>query len=154
MEILFRPIGLFHSPFKTREDVPRNRCFEPQGYNDVEGELEIFKEFEDGLQDVDGFSHIILLFAFHKSEIRSLTAHPLYDGRKRGVLSTRSPHRPNPLGATVLKLVQREGNVLKVRGVDMIEGTPILDIKPYTPRDLKTDAKFGWLEEFIPKSQK
>jgi tRNA-Thr(GGU) m(6)t(6)A37 methyltransferase TsaA len=150
MEIRFRPIGVVHSPFKAREDIPRYRCFEPQGYNDVQGELEIFKEFEGGLQDIDGFTHIILLFAFHKSEIRALTAHPPYDGRKRGVFSTRSPHRPNPLGATVLKLIRREGNVLKVLGVDMIEGTPILDIKPYTPRDLKKDAEFGWMEKFTP----
>jgi tRNA-Thr(GGU) m(6)t(6)A37 methyltransferase TsaA len=145
MEIRFRPIGTVHSPFKGREDIPRARCIDQQGFDDVQGELEIFKEFEEGLQDIDGFSHIILLFAFHKSEQRSLIAHPPYDGQQRGVFSTRSPHRPNPLGATVLKLFGRKGNVLKVSGIDMIEGTPILDIKPYTPRDQKSDARFGWL---------
>jgi len=147
MKISFRPIGIVHSPFKGRGDIPRSRCIDPQGFDDIQGELEIFKEFEEGLQDIDGFSHIILLFAFHKSDEGSLIAHPPHDNQRRGVFSTRSPHRPNPLGFTVLKLVQREGNVLKVSGVDMVEGTPILDIKPYTRRDLKKEAKFGWLED-------
>jgi tRNA-Thr(GGU) m(6)t(6)A37 methyltransferase TsaA len=147
MEINLRPIGVVHSPFKKREDISRSRCIDPQGFDDVEGELEIFKEFEKGLEDIDGFSNLILLFAFHKSEEGSLIAHPPFDGKPRGVFSTRSPHRPNPLGFTVLKLIRRDGNVLKVSGVDMIEGTPILDIKPYTRRDLKKEAQFGWLED-------
>lgn len=147
MAISFRPIGIVHSPFKDRKDIPRSRCIDPHGFDDAEGELEIFKEFEKGLEDIDGFSHLILLFAFHKSEEGSLIAHPPYDGEPRGVFSTRSPYRPNPLGFTVLKLVRREGIRLKVSGVDMIEGTPILDIKPYTRRDLKKEAKFGWLED-------
>jgi tRNA-Thr(GGU) m(6)t(6)A37 methyltransferase TsaA len=145
MKISFRPIGIVHSPFKNRQDIPRSRCIE--GFDDVEGELEIFKEYEKGLENIEGFSHLILLFAFHKSEQGSLIAHPPYDGKPRGVFSTRSPHRPNPLGFTVLRLIRREQNILKVSGVDMIEGTPILDIKPYTRRDLKKEAKFGWLED-------
>jgi tRNA-Thr(GGU) m(6)t(6)A37 methyltransferase TsaA len=145
MEISFRPIGIVHSPFKDRQDIPRSRCIE--GFDDVEGELEIFKEYEKGLENIEGFSHLILLFAFHKSEQGSLIAHPPYDGKPKGVFSTRSPHRPNPLGFTVLRLIRREQNILKVSGVDMIEGTPILDIKPYTRRDLKKEAKFGWLED-------
>jgi tRNA-Thr(GGU) m(6)t(6)A37 methyltransferase TsaA len=145
MKISFRPIGIVHSPFKNRQDIPRSRCIE--GFDDVEGGLEIFKEYEKGLENIEGFSHLILLFAFHKSEQGSLIAHPPYDGKPKGVFSTRSPHRPNPLGFTVLRLIRREQNILKVSGVDMIEGTPILDIKPYTRRDLKKEAKFGWLED-------
>jgi tRNA-Thr(GGU) m(6)t(6)A37 methyltransferase TsaA len=146
MEISFKPIGIVHSPFKGRQDISRSRCIDPQGFEDVEGELEIFKEFEKGLEDIGGFSHLILLFAFHKSEQGSLIAHPPFGGKPRGVFSTRSPHRPNPLGLTVLRPVRRQGNRVIVSGIDMIEGTPILDIKPYTPRDLKKEAKFGWLE--------
>ena len=115
--------------------------------------LELFKEFEEGLQDIDGFSHIILIFAFHKSESRSLYAHPPFDDKKRGVFSTRSPNRPNPIGITVLKLLGRQGHVLKVSGTDMIEGTPILDIKPYTPREQKPEARFGWLEQWIAEKK-
>lgn len=147
MEINLRPIGVVHSPFKKREEISRSRCIDPHGFDDVEGELEIYREFEKGLEDIDGFSHLILLFVFHKSEEGSLIAHPPFDGKPRGVFSTRSPHRPNPLGFTVLQLGRRERNVLKVSGVDMIEGTPILDIKPYTRRDLKKEARFGWLED-------
>ncbi len=142
------PIGIVHSPFKNREDIKRKKREETSGNNDVEGELEIYHEFEPGLKDIDGFSHLIIIFKFHKSRQKNLFAHPPHDRKKRGVFSTRSPDRPNPIGMTVVKLIKREGNVLKVSGIDMIEGTPILDIKPYTRRDLKKNASFGWLSKF------
>jgi len=148
MDITFRPIGTVHSPFLKKEDIKKSRNIDPDGFKDIEGELEIFEEFSEGLQDIDGFSHIILIFAFHKSEEKKLHAHPPFDGRRRGVFSTRSPNRPNPIGFSVLRLIERRNNILHVLGVDMLEGTPILDIKPYTPRDQKTDARFGWLEKF------
>jgi tRNA-Thr(GGU) m(6)t(6)A37 methyltransferase TsaA len=149
MEMTFKTIGTTHSPFLDKKDIQKSRNIDPKGFESIQGELEIFEEFSDGLQDIDGFSHIIVIFAFHKSKDRNLYAHPPFDDRRRGVFSTRSPSRPNPIGLTVLQLIGREKNKLKVRGVDLVEGTPILDIKPYTPRDQKPEARFGWLEKFM-----
>lgn len=151
MEIVMEPIGIVHSPFKKKEDIKRSRNIDPKGFDSVQGKLEIFTKFVEGLQDIDGFSHIILIFAFHESTEKKLSANPPHDSKKRGVFATRSPNRPNPIGFSVLKLIGREENVLHVQGIDMIEGTPILDIKPYTPRDRKQEARFGWLEEWIEK---
>jgi len=147
MEIKFKPIGIVHSPFKKTEDIELQRQARTRGFDDVAGELEIFDDYKEGLKDIEGFSHIILLFAFHQAKGFKLRTRPPFEKRLRGLFSTRSPHRPNPLGMTVVKLVQRKGNILKVRGVDMIEGTPILDIKPYTPRDRKSRIRVGWLEK-------
>jgi tRNA-Thr(GGU) m(6)t(6)A37 methyltransferase TsaA len=148
MEIVFKPIGIVHSPFQNKEDIKIFRNVDQKGFEAVRGEVEIFDEFTAGLQDIDGFSHIILIFAFHRSMEKKLYAHPPHDGKRRGVFSTRSPNRPNPIGLSVLQLVKRDKNKLQVIGVDMLEGTPVLDIKPYTPRDQKSDARFGWLEEW------
>lgn len=148
MEIVMEPIGTVHSPFKRKEDIKKSRNTDPKGFDDVHGELEILTNFAGGLKDIDGFSHIILIFAFHESTEKKLSAIPPYDGKKRGVFATRSPNRPNPIGFSVLRLIGREDNVLHVQGIDMIEGTPILDIKPYTPRDQKPEARFGWLEKW------
>ena len=109
--------------------------------------LEKRKQYEEGLKDIEGFSHLIVLFAFHKSEGFQLHTKPLLDETLRGVFSTRSPHRPNPIGMTVVNVIGRKGNILQVSGMDMIEGTPILDIKPYTTRDQKSPLKLGWLED-------
>jgi len=144
--IQFEPIGVIHSPFQNREDIPREKCLDPHGFDDVRGEVEVFKNYEPGLDDIDGFSHLILIFMFHESLERNLYAHPPYDGKKRGVFSTRSSHRPNPIGMTVVKLEGRDRNILRVSGVDMLEGTPVLDIKPYSSRDKKEDAVFGWID--------
>ena len=149
MEISFKPIGTVHSPFQEKKDIKKWRNIDPKGFEPIQGELEIFDEFAEGLQDIDGFSHIILLFVFHESEEKKLFAHPPFDNRRRGIFSTRSPNRPNPIGFTVLRLLKRDKNKIQVQGMDMIEGTPILDIKPYTPRDQKPDARFGWLEEWL-----
>lgn len=142
----FEPIGIVHSPFKRRDDIPREKSRDPHGFEDVFGEVEVFKNFEPGLDDIDGFSHLILIFVFHESLERKLYAHPPFDSKKRGIFATRSPHRPNPVGMTVVKLEGREKNILKISGLDMFEGTPILDIKPYTPREFKENAAFGWLD--------
>ncbi len=142
-----KPIGVVHSPFKKREDIKKAKEKGLSDFENSEGELEIFDEFEPGLKDIDGFSHLIILFAFHKARKRNLISHPPHDGKKRGVFSTRGPDRPNPLGMTVVRLLKRERNRIKVSGVDMIEGTPVLDIKPYTPKDLKEKASFGWLSK-------
>ncbi|NIM90440.1 MAG: tRNA (N6-threonylcarbamoyladenosine(37)-N6)-methyltransferase TrmO [Candidatus Aminicenantes bacterium] len=151
MEIKLRPIGVVHSPFKTNEDIETERFADPQGFDSVEGDLEIFEEYEAGLKDTEGFSHLIIIFAFHESEGYRLHTKPFLDDQLRGLFSTRSPNRPNPIGLTVVKVVERKGNRLRVKGIDMIEGTPILEIKPYTPRDQKPSIKFGWLEDKMKK---
>ncbi len=136
-----KPIGIVHSSFKTGKEVINSKT------NENVGEIEIFKEYEDGLSDLGGFSHIVVIFWMHKSSFRSLKVQPIYHPEKlRGVFATRHPDRPNPLGITIVELLERKGNILKVKGVDMIDGTPILDIKPYTKRDQKVPAEFGWLE--------
>ncbi len=151
MEFAFKPIGTVHSPFRKKEDIKKSRNTDPKGFDDIHGELEINTNFAEGLQDIDGFSHIIVIFAFHESREKKTTVHPPHDGKKRGVFATRSPHRPNPIGFSVLRLIRREENILHVQGIDMIDGTPILDIKPYTPRDRKPEARFGWLDEWREK---
>lgn len=136
-----KPIGIVHSSFKTGKEVINSKT------NENVGEIEIFKEYEDGLSDLGGFSHIVVIFWMHKSSFRSLKVQPIYHPEKlRGVFATRHPDRPNPLGITIVELLERKGNILKVKGVDMIDGTPILDVKPYTKRDQKVPAEFGWLE--------
>jgi len=146
MKLTLSPIGVVHSPFKHKEDVSRERHRKKEGFDDISGELEIYPEFIPGLEDIDGFSHLVVIFAFHKSQTGNLKAHPPFDHKERGVFSTRSPQRPNPIGMTVVRFHRRSGNRLKISGFDMIEGTPVLDIKPYTRRDLKPEAFFGWLE--------
>lgn len=146
MEFKFKPIGVVHSPFKKKEDIDSEKFADSGGFDPAQGELEIFQEFEKGLKDIDGFSHLIVLFVFHKSEGYRLHTKPLLDDTLRGIFSTRSPHRPNPVGMTVVEVLERKGNRIKVSGIDMIEGTPILDIKPYTSRDQKAAIKLGWLK--------
>ena len=141
----FEAVGVVHSPFKTPEEIPVERNADPRGFDDVRGELEIFPAFAPGLKDIDGFSHIFVLFAFHQATESKLQAKPPFDAKVRGIFATRSPHRPNALGLTVVKLEERRDGVLLVYGVDMIDGTPILDIKPYTDRDRKDVIRTGWL---------
>jgi tRNA (adenine37-N6)-methyltransferase len=147
MDTCYKAIGVVHSPFRSKEDVSRERHRNKNGFSDIEGELEIYPEFSPGLEDIDGFSHLIVIFAFHESKTGHLKAHPPYDHKGRGVFATRSPRRPNPIGMTVVRFTGRSGNRLHISGFDMIEGTPVLDIKPYTRRDLKPDARFGWLDD-------
>jgi tRNA-Thr(GGU) m(6)t(6)A37 methyltransferase TsaA len=147
MEFEFKPIGIVHSPFKKIEDIDVRKFADPQGFDQILGELEVFKEYEEGLQDTEGFSHLIVLYVFHKSEGYRLRTKPFLEERLRGVFSTRSPYRPNPLGLTVARVLNRDGNILKVSGIDMLDETPILDIKPYTSRDQKSSIRLGWLED-------
>lgn len=147
--IRLRPIGVVHSPFKTRDDIDPRRNRRPRGFADVHGEIEIDPAYAAGLKDVAGLSHLIVLFIFHKSGPGRLLAKPPLERCRRGVFSTRSPHRPNPIGMTVVRLNGRQGNILKVSGVDMLEGTPVLDIKPYTSRDRKRGVKRGWMQRSV-----
>jgi tRNA (adenine37-N6)-methyltransferase len=144
--VVLRPIGVIHSPFRAREDVDPRRNRRPGGFSDVRGEIEIDPACAAGLKDITGLSHLIVIFAFHKSGPGHLLVKPPFETRRRGVFSTRSPRRPNPIGMTVVRLLGRRGNILKVSGVDMLEGTPVLDIKPYTSRDSKRGIKRGWMQ--------
>jgi len=137
-----KPIGIIHSPYKNREEAPY------PGYKSEKiSQIEVFKEFEEGLKDIEGFSHIIVIFWFHKSQGYHLLVKTPWDDILHGLFATRSPHRPCPLGLTVVELVAREKNILKVKGLDAIDGTPLLDIKPYVPSiDEKLPIKLGWLE--------
>ena len=138
-----KPIGIIHSPYKSRGEAPR------QGYGHEEiCQVEVFKEFEEGLKDIERFSHIILIYWFHRSRGYSLTVTPSWDTKPHGLFTTRSPNRPCPLGLSVVELVAREKNILKAKGLDAIDGTPLLDIKPYFPSiDEKANVKVGWLED-------
>ena len=134
-------IGIIHSPYKTREQAPR------QGANEF-AEIEIYKEYLEGLKDIDGFSHIHLFYWLHESKGYHLLVQTPWDEERHGLFVTRSPHRPNPLGYSVVKLVKRENNILKVKGLDAIEGTPVIDIKPYIKRvDQKDNVVSGWSEK-------
>jgi tRNA-Thr(GGU) m(6)t(6)A37 methyltransferase TsaA len=138
-----RPIGFVHSPFKETHQVPRGL-----GATHVEeGVLEVLPEFHTGLKDVEGFSHLYVLWVFDRSQDYELEGTPPCDTRSHGVFATRSPYRPNPIGLTVVRLIARDGNLLHVQGVDMLEGTPILDIKPYLSSLPESELKRGWLAE-------
>jgi len=145
-EIKLKPIGVVHSPFKEPFGVPKDST---DGMN-YQGTVEIFSQYKDGLKDLDSFSHIIILFYFHKSEYYHLISKPYLDDHPRGVFATRSPHRPNLIGLSVVKLLRIDDNIIYVGGIDMIEGTPVLDIKPYIPEfESNEGIRIGWLEEKI-----
>lgn len=136
-----KPIGVVHSPFEHKGDVPL------RGYEEAVGWIEIFREYEEGLNDIEGFSHIVVLWIFHGSEGYSLLVEPLaYKGGVRGVFATSHPDRPNHIGVTVVELLQREANKLRIKGVDMADGSPVVDVKPYGPKYCRRDIKRGWLE--------
>jgi len=137
-----KPIGIIHSPYRDREQAPR----QGSGREEI-CQVEVFEQFEQGLKDIEGFSHIILIYWLHKSAGYHLLVTTPWDTKPHGLFTTRSPHRPCPLELSVVELVAREGNMLIVKGLDAINGTPLLDIKPYIPSiDEKTNIKSGWFE--------
>ena len=138
-----RPIGYVRSPYAQSSQVPKGLGAK----HDAEGVLEILPEFDEGLKDIEGFSHLYVIWCFDRSEGFELTAHPPCDDRTHGVFATRSPMRPNPIALTVVELLGRNGNELSVRGVDMLDGTPILDIKPYLSNLPEEKLRRGWLAE-------
>ncbi|MCK4581655.1 MAG: tRNA (N6-threonylcarbamoyladenosine(37)-N6)-methyltransferase TrmO [Dehalococcoidia bacterium] len=139
----FSPIGVIHSPYERRGQAPR----QGRGREEI-CQVEVFGEFEEGLKDIEGFSHVILIYWFHKSKGYSLSVIPSWDAKPHGLFATRSPDRPNPLGLSVVELVAREGNILTVKGLDAIDGTPLLDIKPYVPQiDEQDNVRVGWLKD-------
>lgn len=142
MEFSIRPIGLIHSPFTDKEDTP----IQPSRSSAM-GNVEVYAEFVEGLRDIEGFSHLILLYAFHCSQGYSLTVKPFLDNQLHGPFATRYPCRPNPIGLSIVRLLARENHILKIEGVDVLDGTPLLDIKPYVPEfDLRTGVRTGWIE--------
>lgn len=142
MEITYRPIGVIHSPFDDIANMP----IQPSGACGVRGSVEVWPEFVPGLKDLDGFSHLILLYHLHRVKEASLLVTPFLDPEARGVFATRAPKRPNPIGLSVVRLVGIAGRVLHVENVDVLDGTPLLDIKPYVPAfDGHPDACVGWL---------
>lgn len=139
----FDPIGIIRSPYHDTSEIPRG----PGAQHDAEGTLELRPELEAGLTDIDGFSHLFVIWVFDRSTDFDLLAHPPIDDRPHGVFATRSPRRPNPIGLTVVRLLRREGPRLNVRGVDMLDGTPFLDLKPYLSSIPVEELKRGWLDE-------
>ncbi len=140
------PIGIIHTPYKRFSDgIPIQGLLRPGGV----GQVELFDQYVTGLKDLDGFSHIYIIYIFHKSDRVKLVSRPYVDPEERGVFSIRSPHRPNHIGLTVVKLEKIQGNRLEVSGVDMLDGTPLVDIKPYNPHfDSPEHTRIGWLEKY------
>ena len=139
-----RPIGFVRSPYQDRAQVPKGPCAEHR----AEGTLELRPELEPGLQDIEGFSHLFVLWVFDRAEGFDLVARvPLDEETPHGVFASRSPRRPNPIGLTVVELLRREGPRLHVRGVDMLDGTPILDVKPYLSSVAPEALRRGWIAE-------
>lgn len=143
-DITYRPIGIIHSPFKTPEDTP----IQPIGGIGVRAEVEIFPEYVEGLQDLMGFSHIILLYHCHLCKAYKLRVKPFMDDVAHGLFATRAPARPNQIGISVVRLIRIDNDRLYVKDVDIIDQTPLLDIKPFVPNfDVRDEVTIGWLKD-------
>jgi tRNA-Thr(GGU) m(6)t(6)A37 methyltransferase TsaA len=135
-------IGIIHTPYKTPSECPCQTSKSEQI-----AEIEVYEDYVGGLKDIEGFSHIIILYWLHKSIGYSLLVITPWDSKPHGMFTTRSPRRPNPIGISVVKLIERRGNILRIKGIDAIDGTPLIDIKPYVPEFIEGgDVKIGWLE--------
>ena len=143
MEIVYQPIGIIQTPFEDIAGMP----IQPSAADGVRGQVEVYPEYAQALQDLDGFSHIILLYHLHRSQGYNLKVVPFLDTQERGLFATRAPKRPNPIGLSVVRLLAVEPPNLKVENVDMLNGTPLLDIKPYIPHFNGDDeVRIGWVE--------
>ena len=141
--IQYHPIGVIHSPFESLVGMP----IQPSGADGVRGKIILDNQFMAGLQDLEGFSHLILLYHFHRSPDSSLVVQPFLDDIPHGVFATRAPRRPNPIGLSVVRLISVQSNIVEIENVDILNGTPLLDIKPYIPIiDQSENARIGWLE--------
>jgi tRNA-Thr(GGU) m(6)t(6)A37 methyltransferase TsaA len=150
LKIEFSPIGIIHSPYKELVGAPIQGFFS----DGITAEIEVYPEFKEGLNDLDGFSHIILLYFFHKSKDYRLLCRPFLDNKERGLFSTRAPKRPNPIGLSVVELIKIEENIITIGSLDVIDNTPLLDIKPYIDVfDAKTKVKNGWYEKAKNRAQ-
>lgn len=138
-----QPIGTIHTPFETLEDMP----IQPKGAEEVIGTVELAKQYSEGLTDLSGFSHIYLLYEFHMAKRTALTVTPFMDTRPRGVFATRSPLRPNHIGISIVRLIGVEKNIITVQGIDILNGSPLLDIKPYIAAfDAVQQSRSGWMK--------
>ncbi len=147
-QITYTPIGIIHSPFKEPKGTP----IQPPGARGVAGSVELFPEYVEGLKDLGGFSHIILIYHFHLAKRPSLLVKPFMDDEPHGIFAIRAPSRPNPVGISVVRLVKVEENILHVEDMDIIDGTPLLDIKPFVPElDPPEVERRGWLEKNVRK---
>ncbi len=143
-QISYMPIGIVHSPFRNVEGTP----IQAAGAEGVLGHVEIEPEYATGLKDIDGFSHLILIYHFHLSEGYSLEVKPFLDNQSHGVFATRAPKRPNPIGMSIVKLLKVEGRTIHIADVDVVDGTPLLDLKPYVPEfDARQATRKGWLSK-------
>ncbi len=144
MNITYTQIGTIHSQFQKLDDMP----IQPTGAAGAEGRVVVLDEFREGLADLDGFSHIILLYHFHRSDSFNLRVLPFMDSEERGLFATRAPKRPNPIGISIVQLDRIEENELYVRNIDVLDGTPLLDIKPYIPEfDAQESVSTGWFKQ-------
>ena len=142
MDYKMYPIGVIHSPFTEKSETP----IQPSRSQAI-GKVEIYPQFTDGLQDIEGFSHLILLYVFHRSSEYSLKVTPFLDDQTHGLFATRYPCRPNPIGLSTVRLLSRDAKILEIEGVDVLDGTPLLDIKPYMPEfDIRQNVNAGWYE--------
>jgi tRNA-Thr(GGU) m(6)t(6)A37 methyltransferase TsaA len=142
MSVTLRPIGTIRTPFATKDDAPIQGAFRP----DAVGSVEVLPEFAAGLADIDGFTHLVLLYEFDRAAPVEMVRQTFLGDEPHGLFATRHPARPNPIGMTVVELLGREGVTLTVSGIDVLDMTPLLDIKPYIPRfDCRPDASEGWL---------
>lgn len=141
--IQYHPIGVIHSPYQSLVGMP----IQPSGADGVRGKIILDSQFVSGLQDLEGFSHLILIYHFHRSPDPSLVVQPFLDEVPHGVFATRAPRRPNPIGFSVVRLISVQSNIIKIENVDILDGTPLLDIKPYIPGiDQPETVRIGWLE--------
>ncbi|MDY1591710.1 MAG: tRNA (N6-threonylcarbamoyladenosine(37)-N6)-methyltransferase TrmO [Methanofastidiosum sp.] len=148
-KICYSPIGIVHSEFKEKINVPIQSVF-----SNKKGIIEIFPQFSDGLKDLDGFSHIFLIYHFHLSKGFTLKVKPFLDDVERGIFSTRAPKRPNSIGLSILSIERIENNIVYVSDIDIIDNTPVLDIKPYIPDfDLRQNVKDGWFSNKINRKE-
>jgi tRNA-Thr(GGU) m(6)t(6)A37 methyltransferase TsaA len=143
-EIIFQPIGTIHSPHQELAGMP----IQPKAAAGVKGSVVVDQVYQEGLRDLVNFSHVILLYHFHLAKPPEMMVKPFLDDVKRGVFATRAPRRPNGIGISVVKLIAVKGNILEVENVDILDGTPLLDIKPYVPDfDDQAEVRVGWLEK-------
>ncbi len=149
-EITIHPIGVIHSPYKEAKDIPIQGRFK----SEVEAWIELKEEYSPGLKDLDGFSHAIILYYFHNSQREELEAEPFLEGVKHGIFAMRSPHRPNHIGLSVVRIKIIEGNKMHFTEVDVLDGTPVLDIKPYVKYyDQRDNVICGWLDKHFENGE-
>ncbi len=147
-EIIYKPIGIIRSPYKEPKGVP----IQPTAAKGIEGRVEVYKEFSEGLKDLEGFSHIILLYHFHLIGDSKLIVKPYMDENYHGVFATRAPSRPNPIGLSIVRLMKIDDNILYIKDVDIVDETPLIDIKPLVSEfDFRNVEKIGWLDRNVSK---